>query len=280
VSRARAAIELAGVSKAFGPKRAGAPGYRALSIIDLHVRGGEFFCLLGPSGCGKTTLLNLIAGFEAPTAGAIAVGGTPVTAPGLDRGVIFQTDRALFDWLTVEENVAFGPRMRGVPPAERRATVEENLRLVGLALHRRKLPRELSGGMKQRVQIARVLANDPAILLMDEPFAALDAHTRGRMQREIARIWATTGKTVLFVTHDIAEALWLADRVGVMTQGPGSRIKTILDVPLPRPRAKMTEGFIELFNVLSELIDAEAANGAGAPLAAADRASDGSHRGP
>lgn len=235
-----------------------AEAYRALSDIELEVREGEFFCLLGPSGCGKTSLLNLVAGFVQPTDGTVEIGGRKITRPGRERGVVFQTDRALFDWLTVEENVSFGPRMRGVPEANWRGPVDAMLTLVGLADHRAKLPRELSGGMKQRVQIARVLANDPDTLLMDEPFAALDAYTRGHMQKEVARIWSASRRTVLFVTHDIAEAIWLADRIGIMTRGPGSCIREIFEVELPRPRERMTDGFIELFNRLSVAIDAEA----------------------
>ena len=232
--------------------------YQALENVNLQIREGEFLCLLGPSGCGKTTLLNLVAGFQAPTAGKVVVGGSPVSGPARDRGVVFQTDRALFDWLTVEENVSFGPRVEGKRGEEWRPNVEDLLELVGLSQHRKKLPRELSGGMKQRVQIARVLANDPAIMLMDEPFAALDAYTRGMMQREVARIWHTRRRTVLFVTHDITEAIWLADRIGIMTRGPRSRIREIIEVELPRPRERMDEKFAQLFNRLNEAINAEA----------------------
>lgn len=252
------AVELTGVAKIFAGSRRSPGGYCALDGVDLQVRTGEFFCLLGPSGCGKTTLLNLVAGFEPATRGNVSVVGRAVTRPGPDRGVIFQTDRALFDWLTVTENIAFGPTVRGLPEAECRSRSQEYLELVGLTEHGDKLPRELSGGMKQRVQVARALANEPDILLMDEPFAALDAYTRSHMQREIARIWRATAKTVLFVTHDIAEALWLADRVGIMSRGPRSRITRVIDVPLARPRAKMTESFIDLFNKLSDLVDSAA----------------------
>jgi NitT/TauT family transport system ATP-binding protein len=231
-----------------------------LKDVQLEIQTGEFFCLLGPSGCGKTTLLNLVAGFAAPTSGRVEINGTAVVRPDKDRGVVFQSDRALFDWLTVEENISFGPRMRGTAEREWRGRVEEMLRLVGLVEHRTKLPRELSGGMKQRVQIARVLANDPDIILMDEPFAALDAYTRGRMQKEVTRIWSALRRTALFVTHDIAEAIWLADRIGIMTRGPESRIREVFEVTLPRPRERMTSGFIDLFNSLSEVIDVEAGN--------------------
>jgi NitT/TauT family transport system ATP-binding protein len=253
----QSAIRMRGVGMTFSDSRQ-AGAYRALDDIDLEVREGEFFCLLGPSGCGKTSLLNLVAGFVRPTDGNIEIGGKTIAGPDRGRGVVFQSDRALFDWLTVEENVSFGPRMRGVPEKDWRGHVDSMLSLVGLADHCAKLPRELSGGMKQRVQIARVLANDPDILLMDEPFAALDAYTRGHMQKEVTRIWDASRRTVLFVTHDIAEAIWLADRIGIMTRGPGSRIREIFDVNLPRPRERMTDGFIDLFNRLSVAIDAEA----------------------
>jgi len=251
-------IELRSVTKSFdGDGRAGG-AYTALDGLDLAVREGEFFCLLGPTGCGKSTVLHLIAGFDQPTAGSIAVRGRPVTGPGADRGVVFQTELALFPWLTVEENVAFGLKMRGAPAAERAAVLDRNLDLVGLSKHRRKFPRELSGGMKQRVQIARALANDPDILLMDEPFGALDAQTRRRMQEEVVRIWTEARKTVVFITHDIGEAIWLADRIGVMTRGPAARVKEVVEVALPRPRKTMTPEFVEIYNALSASIQAEA----------------------
>ncbi|WP_406858028.1 ABC transporter ATP-binding protein [Alsobacter sp. KACC 23698] len=253
------AISMRDVEMVFSGERSGEP-YAALRNVQLEVTPGEFFCLLGPSGCGKTSLLNLVAGFVMPTSGTVAINGEAVDRPAKERGVVFQSDRALFDWLTVEENVTFGPRMRGVPEQAWRPVVDEMLKLVGLWDHREKLPRQLSGGMKQRVQIARVLANEPDILLMDEPFAALDAYTRSHLQREVTRIWMAHRRTVLFVTHDITEAIWLADRIGIMTRGPGSRIREIIPVDLPRPRERMTAGFIELFNRLSVAIDAEAGN--------------------
>ena len=252
------AIELAGVAKRF--ERAGGAGgtYQALGGIDLAIEEGEFFCLLGPTGCGKSTVLHLVAGFEHASAGSVRVFGEAVEKPDADRGVVFQTELALFPWLTVAENVSFGLRMRGVPAAEQAAILERNLDLVGLPRHRDKFPRELSGGMKQRVQIARALANDPRILLMDEPFGALDAQTRRRMQEEVVRIWSETRKTVIFITHDIGEAIWLADRIGVMTRGPGARIKQVVPVDLPRPRHTMTPAFVELYNALSATIQEEA----------------------
>jgi NitT/TauT family transport system ATP-binding protein len=259
------AIRMRDVEMKFSGGRDGS-SYLALRGVNLDIREGEFFCLLGPSGCGKTSLLNLIAGFVTPTGGRVESRGDAITHPDKDRGVVFQSDRALFDWLTVEENVSFGPRMRGVPQSQWRSVVDDMLKLVGLAEHRHKLPRELSGGMKQRVQIARVLANGPDTLLMDEPFAALDAYTRGVMQKEVTRIWEASRRTVVFVTHDIAEAIWLADRIGIMTRGPASQIRQVIEVDLPRPRERMTTGFVELFNRLSEAIDAEAGHSAKAAL--------------
>jgi ABC-type nitrate/sulfonate/bicarbonate transport system ATPase subunit len=257
-----AAISVRNLSKVFA-RDGGSQRHVAISDLNLSLRAGEFFCLLGPSGCGKTTLLHLVAGFETPTDGSVEVFGKPVVGPGPDRGVVFQSELALFSWLTVEENVAFGLKVRGLPAASRNAAVERNLELVGLTEFRHRLPFELSGGMKQRVQIARTLANDPLVLLLDEPFGALDAQTRRHLQRELARIWAATGKTALFITHDIAEAVTLADRVGVMTRGPGGRIKRIVDIDLPRPRGDaMTERFAELYNQLSAEIEAELPAGA------------------
>jgi NitT/TauT family transport system ATP-binding protein len=221
------------------PKRAGPDRgrkYLAVRDVSFSIERGEFLCLLGPSGCGKSTLLRMVAGFLAPSAGEILIGGRPVTGPGMDRAVVFQGDAALFNWLTTEDNVGFGLRMRGVAEAERRRIVAENIRLVGLESFEHYYPNQLSGGMRQRVQIARVLANDPAILLMDEPFGALDAQTRDIMQGELSRIWSSRKKTVLFITHDIDESLLLGDRVAIMTAGPAATIKTVLDVPLARPR--------------------------------------------
>ncbi|MBI4321405.1 MAG: ABC transporter ATP-binding protein [Chloroflexi bacterium] len=250
-------ILLSNVSKVFA-REGGGERHVAVHDVSLSVEEGEFLCLVGPSGCGKTTLLNLVAGFEQPTEGEVRVFGELVTHPGPERAVVFQSDLALFSWLTVHENIEFGLRMRGVPAAERKRVVEQNLELVGLADHRGRFPHELSGGMKQRVQIARVLANNPKAMLMDEPFAALDAQTRRRMQYELARIWSHTGKTVLFITHDLAEAIILGDRVGIMTRGPAGRIKRVVQVDIPRPREdRMTARFVELYNELSAEIEHE-----------------------
>jgi NitT/TauT family transport system ATP-binding protein len=252
-----ATIELAGVGKRFDARHAGGADYEALEGLDVAIADGEFFCLLGPTGCGKSTVLHLVAGFESATAGRVLVDGRPVRGPGADRGMVFQSDLALFPWLTVEQNVAFGLEVAGRDGPGLRRDVDENLDLVGLAPHRHKFPRELSGGMKQRVQIARALVAKPRILLMDEPFAALDAQTRRRMQEELSRIWTVSRITVLFITHDIGEAIWLGDRVGILTHGPRSRMKEIVTVRLPRPRINMTPDFVSLYNTLEASIRAE-----------------------
>lgn len=217
--------------------------------VNLAIRGGEFFVLLGPSGCGKSTLLNIIAGFVSKSGGHLRIGEEEVTRPGKDRAVVFQqADSSLFPWLTVRENVEFGLRMKKTPKPERRRISSQFIELVGLAGHENKFPQELSGGMKQRVQLARVLANDPAILLMDEPFGALDAMTRRTMQKELVRIWRETHKTVVFVTHDIQEALLLGERIGIMSVGPSSNITQVYDNPLPFPRDLASPPFIELYH--------------------------------
>ena len=193
---------------------------RALEPVDLQVDAGELLCIVGPSGCGKTTLLQVVAGFLRPTEGEVLIGGEPVDGPAPEHGVVFQQPN-LYPWLSVRGNVEFGPRMRGVPRAARRRLADEQLELVGLADVADRAPYELSGGMQQRCQIARVLANDPEVLLMDEPFGALDALTRERLQDELLRIRAATGKTVLFITHGVEEAAYLADRVVVLSPRPG-----------------------------------------------------------
>ncbi|AKG37074.1 ABC transporter ATP-binding protein [Paenibacillus durus] len=215
----------------------GAVRYQVLKDVDLNIQRGEFFILLGPSGCGKSTLLNLIAGFEKQTEGELLVDGKTIDRPGKERAMVFQhPDASLFPWLNVRENIEFGLRMQGVSRGERKAVSDRYIELAGLTGHERKFPRELSGGMKQRVQIARVLANDPELLLMDEPLGALDAFTRRVMQDELVRIWTETKKTVIFVTHDIQEAVLLGGRIGIMSIGPDSRVFEIMDNRLEYPR--------------------------------------------
>jgi NitT/TauT family transport system ATP-binding protein len=241
------------------PSRRGITAAPVLSHLNLALLEGEFFCLLGPSGCGKTTVLNLMAGFLRPTAGVLTLAGQPIERPGADRTVVFQGEDALFTWLRTIDNVAFGLRMRGVPQQKRHAIAREYLHLVHLDGQESKYPGELSGGMKQRVQIARVLATDPHILLMDEPFGALDAQTRGRLQDELVEIWRKTAKTIVFITHDIAEAVLLADRIGVMTGGPGAQVGAIVPVDLPRPRRRSSPGFGEMREHINAMIENEQA---------------------
>jgi len=206
----------------------------ALDHINLEVKAGEFLCIVGPSGCGKSTLLHLIAGLQPPTSGQILVDGRPVQGPGTDRILIFQ-ELELFPWLTVGENVEFGMKMKGVRKAEREEQTRHYLRLVHLAQFKDSYTHQLSGGMRQRVALARALATEPDVLLMDEPFAALDAQTRDLLHDELERIWAETGRTIIFVTHNVREAVRLADRVALLTFRPG-RMKREFPVDLPRPR--------------------------------------------
>jgi NitT/TauT family transport system ATP-binding protein len=206
----------------------------AVTDFSLQVEPGEFVCLLGPSGCGKSTVLNAVAGFIPASDGRIAVDGVPVTGPGPERGMVFQ-QHSLFPWKTVLDNVAFGPRMQGHSRAEANDLARQYLDLVGLGSSADRYPSTLSGGMQQRVGIARALVNHPSVLLMDEPFGALDAQTRAIMQESLLKLWSQIGNTVLFVTHDIDEALFLSDRVVVMSAAPG-RVLLDLTIDLPRPR--------------------------------------------
>jgi NitT/TauT family transport system ATP-binding protein len=240
-------LELRGVSKQFELQ-----GRRIDALRDarLGVRKGEFVCLIGASGCGKSTLLRIVAGFEVPTRGRSLMWSVPVVGPGPERGMVFQ-DYALFPWLTVRGNIGFGPLARGRPAGEVKDTVERFIALVGLQRFADAYPHQLSGGMKQRVAIARVLANDAELLLMDEPFGALDAMTRERLQDELLDIWQRTGLTVLFVTHSIEEAVFLADRIVVMSPGPG-RIESEVLVPLPRPRNVVAPEFNALRHDLAQ----------------------------
>jgi len=221
----------------------------ALRGADLIVKKGEFVCLIGASGCGKSTLLRIVAGFETPTSGQALMWDKLVTGPAPDRGMVFQ-DYGLFPWLTVRQNIAFGPSSRGLPKAEVRDMVERFVTMVGLTRFADAWPHQLSGGMKQRVAIARVLANDAEMVLMDEPFGALDAMTRERLQDELLEIWQRTKLTVLFVTHSIEEAIFLADRVVVMEPGPG-RIASEHRIDLPRPRDVASPEFNEVRREMS-----------------------------
>jgi NitT/TauT family transport system ATP-binding protein len=234
--------------------------YTAVRDFSLGIEAGEFFCLLGTSGCGKTTVLNMVAGFEPTSSGTISLAGRAVTGPAADRGVVFQGDDSLYGWLSALGNVEFGLRMRGVARSERERIARHFLELVGLTGQEQKHPQELSGGMKQRIQIARVLANEPQMLLMDEPFAALDAHTRADMQRELKRICAASNKTVLFITHDIDEAIILADRIGVMHAGPASKLKGIVPVDLGEAERERThDRFLAVYRRVHEMIRDEVA---------------------
>ena len=217
------------------------PGVKNISI---DIEASEFICIVGPSGCGKSTLLNIIAGFLAPASGEIRIGGKPVTGHGMDRGVVFQDFAQLFPWRTALGNVTFGLEMKGVGKQERDTIAREQLRLVKLEKFTNSFPHHLSGGMQQRVAIARALAYNPSVLLMDEPFAALDAMTRDDMQRLLADVWKETRKTVIYVTHNVAEAVYLADRVIVMSPHPGT-VKAEIKIPLPRPRDPLSVEFLD-----------------------------------
>ena len=206
----------------------------ALDQIDLQVRPGEFLCIVGPSGCGKSTLLHLIAGLQPQSAGQVFMDGKPVNGPGTDRILIFQ-ELGLFPWLTVAQNVEFGMKMKNIPKAERQEKIQYYLRLVQLSKFRDSYTHQLSGGMRQRVALARALATEPDVLLMDEPFGALDAQTRDLLHDELERIWSGTGRTIIFVTHNVREAVRLGDRVALMTFRPG-RVKREFPISLPRPR--------------------------------------------
>jgi NitT/TauT family transport system ATP-binding protein len=231
---ATAMIEIDHVSQTF--QTSGRQSHLAISDISLRIEDGAFVSILGPSGCGKSTLLYIVGGFVNPTEGVAKVKGTAITGPGPDRGPVFQ-EFALFPWKNVLGNVVYGLRQQGVPRAEAEAQSRRLIEMVGLKGFENFYPKELSGGMKQRVAIARTLAYRPAVLLMDEPFGALDAHTRTRLQNDLLNIWERDRKTVLFVTHSVDEAVFLSDKVVVMTRAPG-RIKEIVEIDLPRPRRR------------------------------------------
>ncbi len=224
----------------------------ALQDINLDIPQGQFVCLLGPSGCGKSTLLNAIAGFALPSSGSINADGKLVTGPGPERGMVFQ-EYALFPWMTVEKNIAFGLEIKGMAQAEIDSKVDQLLKMLSLSDFKNRFPKDLSGGMRQRVAIARVLALDSPIMLMDEPFGALDALTRRNLQDELLRIWAELKKTIIFVTHSIEEAIYLADRIVVMTYRPGT-VKRDLIVELPRLRDPSSNEFNALKRELGQLV--------------------------
>jgi NitT/TauT family transport system ATP-binding protein len=235
-------IEIREVSLIYDTPGGKVPGVKDVSF---DIAASEFVCIVGPSGCGKSTLLNIIAGFLTPASGEIRIGGKPVTGHGMDRGVVFQDFAQLFPWRTALGNVSFGLEMKGVPKEERERIAREQLRLVKLENFTASYPHHLSGGMQQRVAIARALAYNPAVLLMDEPFAALDALTRDDMQRLLADVWRETRKTVIYVTHNVSEAVYLADRVVVMTPHPGT-VKTQVRIDLPRPRDPLSVDFLDM----------------------------------
>jgi NitT/TauT family transport system ATP-binding protein len=248
-------IEARDVTLVYDTPSGPVPGVRNVSFA---LEASEFLCIVGPSGCGKTTLLNILAGFLAPAAGEIRIGGKAVTGQGLDRGIVFQDFAQLFPWRTALGNVAFGLEMKGVARPEREAIAMEQLRLVKLEKFAHAYPHHLSGGMQQRVAIARALAYNPAVLLMDEPFAALDALTRDEMQRLLADVWRETRKTVIYVTHNVAEAVYLADRVIVMTPHPGT-VRTHVRIGLRRPRDPLSVEFLEVQKELLRHLTEQAA---------------------
>lgn len=248
-------VVVSGVSKVYPGNSDKDQPVPALKNVSFTVRHNEFCSILGHSGCGKTTLLTMVAGFEEPTSGRLLLDDKPIGKPGWERCVIFQ-DYALFPWLTVCQNIAFGLEMKQVPRQTRERTVKDHIHLVGLAGFEDRYPHQLSGGMKQRVSIARALAVDPRVLLMDEPFAALDAQNRTMMQEEMVRIWEKERKTVILVTHSIEEAITLSDRIVVMTRRPGT-VKANIEVDLPRPRHEEDPEVIALKKRIRGLIHDE-----------------------
>jgi ABC-type nitrate/sulfonate/bicarbonate transport system ATPase subunit len=252
-------LRIESVSRTFPPTRKGAEPTLALQPVTLDVADNDFITILGPSGCGKSTLLRIVAGLDRASTGRVLLDGTEVSGPGADRGMVFQS-YTLFPWLTVEDNIAFGLRERGIAEAERKKIAQEWCQRVGLTGFEHHYPKQLSGGMQQRTAIARVLANDPKIMLLDEPFGALDNQTRSLMQETLLEIWERNTKTVLFVTHDIEESIFLASRVIVMSARPG-RVKLDLKIDLPYPRhytIKTSPEFSVLKAQLTEEIRVEA----------------------
>lgn len=246
-------VTVNGVSRTFEKEDGESTG--ALDNVSLEVQDGEFVCFIGPSGCGKTTLLRIIAGLDSPTSGNITLDEVLITGTDAKRGMVFQ-EYSLFPWRTVIDNIAFGPRMQGIQKNDARGMAEKYLELVGLEQFRNSYPYELSGGMRQRVAIARALANEPKVLLMDEPFGALDAQTRNTLQHELLEIWKKKHVTILFVTHSVDEAVFLADRIVVMSSRPG-KIKKIITVGLPRPRDRTGAEANTLRNSMLKLLAEE-----------------------
>jgi sulfonate transport system ATP-binding protein len=246
---AQASVEIRGVSKTF---QVDGSDIRVLDAVSFSVAPGEFVSVVGPSGCGKSTLLRLVAGLETPDRGEIVVDGAPVTGPSLSRGIVFQ-DHRLFPWLTVAANVQLGLLKAELSQANKRDAAQRLIELVGLVGFENAYPRQLSGGMAQRAAIARSLAAQPRILLLDEPFGALDSLTRSRMQSELLRIWEREAVTMILVTHDVAEAVFLSDRIVVMDQQPG-RIRDVLPVDLPKPRERREPGFAALSGRLLDVL--------------------------
>jgi len=240
-------LDIQRVSKRF---QVGGDVIEALSPVDLAIARGDFICLIGASGCGKSTLLRIIAGFETASTGKVLAAGKPVTGPGPDRGMVFQ-DYALFPWMTVRQNIGFGPRQRGLARSEVHDIAERYAAMVGLSRFADRYPHQLSGGMKQRIAIARCLANEADVLLMDEPFGALDALTRTKLQEELLEIWQRTRTTIIFVTHSVEEAVLLADRVVVMSASPG-RIDSDNTIALARPRDVSSPDFNALRRAITE----------------------------
>lgn len=268
MSVATVKLALSGVRKEF-PVRGEREVLTAIDDISVDVRAGEFLVLVGPSGSGKSTLLDLLGGLSKPTAGQILLDGAPIAGPGLDRGIVFQ-QYALLPWRTARANIEFGLEAKGIRRRERKRIADDYLELVGLAGFGNRYPHELSGGMKQRVAIARSLAFDPEVLLMDEPFAALDAQTRESLQDELLRIWRTTGKTILFITHGIDEAVYLGQRVAVLTSRPG-RVKAVVDIDLDRdgdPDVRSSERFRDLRHHIWTLLHDEVTRAQGLEKAA------------
>lgn len=247
-------VSVKNVSRTFS-KKEDKSEMQALENINFDVEDGEFVCILGPSGCGKTTLLRIVAGLETQTSGEITLNGVPITGPDPKRGMVFQ-QYSLFPWRTVIDNITFGLEMQGMGKGEARKQVEKYLDLVGLGQFKNSYPHELSGGMQQRAAIARALANEPEVLLMDEPFGALDAQTRNILQDELLKIWEQKHVTFLFVTHSVDEAVFLSDRIVVMTSRPG-RVKEIIKVELPRPRSRTSPEANRLRDRVLKLLEHE-----------------------